>query len=72
MPDRTVKRGEGSLVIDLQGPFIVEAEQYETFATVQLWPDVSIFITSEQQADEIIAALMKAKTLLPKEAEPDA
>lgn len=60
---------KGGLVIDFQGPFHPVAkvidEHGEPFATVHLFrnPDVSIFITSDDDADTLIAAIRTAKQL---------
>ena len=61
-------RGRGSLTIDLQGPFALKAdligEGGRPFVAVALWPDVSIYITTGQEADRFIAVMREAKALL--------
>ena len=70
MSIRKAQRGRGSLVIDFQGPFELATRLIREggipFVTVDLWPDVSIFITSEVEADSLIAVMQQAKALLPK------
>ena len=63
------------MVIDFQGPFELNARLIDgtpSFAVVDFWPDVSVFITTAKDADDIIAAVRKAKALLPKKAARDA
>lgn len=68
MSDSKPARGGGQLVVDLQGPFQLDVKLIQggapPFAIVSFWPDVSVFVSKEETADEIIAAMEKAKDLL--------